>query len=305
MAKRIKILIGPSTFAELDPAPADRLIKNGFDIIKNPFGKKLTQEELISLLPGVQGLIAGLETLNRRILEGSNLKVISRCGAGVSNIDFKAADELGIKIFSTPDAPTEAVAELVVGAMLSLVRHIPQMNSDLHNGKWVKKIGIQLEGKTITIIGFGRIGRRVEEILRPFKMNILAVDKDYNIKTDGIQVVNLHEALPLSDIITIHASGDEEILGQKEFALMKKGIFLLNCARGNTIDEKELMGGLESGRIAGAWLDCFITEPYNGQLSKYPQVIMTPHVGSYTFECRRKMEMEAVDNIIKGFRSLE
>lgn len=300
-----KILIGPSTFAAEDTAPMDKLIKNGFEVIRNPVGRKLTQKELINLLPGTQGLIAGLETLNRQILESSSLKVISRCGAGMSNIDLKAAEELGIKIFSTPDAPTESVAELVIGAMLSLIRYIPQMNSDLHNGKWTKKIGIQLEGKTITIIGFGRIGRRVAEILKPFRVKILSVDQNCNIETDGVQIVHLHEALPQSDIITIHASGDEEILGQMEFPLMKKGVFLLNCARGNTIDEKELLKGLESGWISGAWIDCFVTEPYNGQLNKYPQVIITPHVGSYTFECRRKMEMEAVDNIIKGFHSLE
>lgn len=305
MQKRIKILIGPSSFAAMDIAPMDKLVENGFEVIQNPFGRKLTQEELINLLPGAHGLIAGLETLNRQILENSDLKVISRCGAGISNIDLKAAEELGIKIYSTPDAPTEAVAELVIGAMLSLTRHIPQMNFDLHNGKWIKKIGIQLEGRTIAIIGFGRIGRRVAEILKPFKVRILAVDQSRNIEVDGTQIVNLHEALPQSDIITIHTSGDEEVLGQEEFALMKNGVFLLNCARGNTINEKELIRGLDNGRISGAWLDCFVTEPYNGQLNRYSQVIMTPHVGSYTLECRRKMEMETVDNIIKGFYRLE
>ncbi len=139
MNKHVKILIGPSTFAAVDKEPMDKLVKNGFEVIPNPFGRKLTREELLKLLPGIHGLIAGLETLDRQVMQNSELEVISRCGAGISNIDIAAAKELGIKIFYTPDAPTEAVAELVMGAMISLLRHIPQMDLDLHSGKWAKK----------------------------------------------------------------------------------------------------------------------------------------------------------------------
>ncbi len=301
MNKGIKILIGPSTFAAVDREPMDKLVRNGFEVIPNPFGRKLTREELLKLLPGVQGLIAGLETLDRQVLQNSELKVISRCGAGISNVDLNAAQELGIKVFSTPDAPTEAVAELVIGAMISLLRHIPQMNLDLHGGQWAKKIGLQLEGKTVAIIGFGRIGRRVAELLQPFRTKIIVIDPIVN-KEAGLEIRSLKEALPLADIITIHASGEDAILGPREFALMKKGALLLNCARGNLVDEKQLLAALESGTVQEAWLDCFVDEPYSGPLTKYPQVIITPHVGSYTVECRRQMEMEAVDNLIKAFK---
>ncbi len=164
-----------------------------------------------------------------------------------------------------------------------------------------KKIGLQLEGKTVAIIGFGRIGRRVADLLRPFKTKIIVVDPVVN-KTVGVEIRSLEEALPLAEIITVHASGDKAILGPREFALMKKGTYLLNCARGNVIDEKQLLATLESGAVSGAWLDCFGDEPYTGPLIKYPQVIITPHAGSYTTECRRQMEMEAVDNIIKAFK---
>lgn len=299
------ILIAPSTFAASDSAPIDKLLVNDFEIIKNPYGRKLTADELIKLLPGVYGMIAGLETLDRKVLKSSGLKVISRCGAGITNVDLEAAKELGIKVFSTPDAPTQAVAELTLGAMLSLIRNISGMNLDLHNKKWSKKIGLQLEGSTVAIIGFGRIGRRVAELLKAFKANLIAVDPYYKEAVDGVPVIPLDKALREADIITIHSSADKLILGEKDFSLMKDGVFLLNCSRGNAIDEEALARALDSGKVAGAWLDCFQEEPYTGPLIKYPQVILTPHAGSYTSSCRTRMEIEAVDNLIKGFREFK
>ena len=299
----MKILISTSTFAAADSSPLDKLAKNGFEVVVNPYGRKLTPEELTGLLPGVRGIIAGLETLDSKVMEGSDLKVISRCGAGISNVDLKAAKDLGIKVFSTPDAPTGAVAELTIGAMISLVRHITQLNAALHGGNWPKKIGLQLEGSTVAIIGFGRIGRKVAKLLKVFGPRIIAADPACRGKVDGIKIVSLKEALSRADIITMHTSGDKAIIGEAEFGMMKDGAFLLNCARGGLIDEKELLRALDSGKIAGAWLDCFKAEPYAGPLVKYPQVILTPHVGSYTSQCRRLMEMQAADNVINFFKA--
>ena len=298
-----KVLIGPSTFAALDSAPMDMLIEAGFEVANNPFGRKLTKEELIEFLPGIAGLIAGLESLDSEVLEKSNLKVISRCGSGMSNIDIDAARELGIKVFLTPYGPTSAVAELTLGALLSLLRMIPQMDRDLHEGRWNKKIGTQLEGKTIVIIGFGRIGRRVAELLAPFKTRILVVDPFLRDFTENLPVLTLEEALTQADIVTLHSSGESIIIGENEFNLMKSGAFLLNAARGDLIDEDALVKSLEEGKIQGAWIDTFSQEPYSGPLTKYEQVILTPHIGSYSIECRRSMEMESVQNLINGFKS--
>lgn len=298
-----KVLIGPSTFAALDSAPMDMLIEAGFEVVNNPFGRKLTKEELIELLPGIAGLIAGLEPLNREVLEKSNLKVISRCGSGMSNVDIDAARELGIKVFLTPYGPTSAVAELTLGALLSLLRMIPQMDRDLREGRWNKKIGTQLEGKAVVIIGFGRIGRRVAELLAPFKTRTLVVDPFLRDFTENLPVLTLEEALPQADIVTLHSSGESIIIGENEFNLMKSGAFLLNAARGDLIDEDALVKSLEEGKIQGAWIDTFSQEPYSGTLTKYEQVILTPHIGSYSIECRRSMEMESVQNLINGFKS--
>ncbi len=300
-----KALIGPSTFGAVDRRPLNLLIEVGLDIVENPFKRKLTRDEVSELLAtGVTALIAGLEPLDREILERSKLRVISRCGSGLSNIDLVAARELGIKVCSTPDGPTNAVAELTLAAMLNLVRGIPEMNEAMHAGLWRKTIGAQLEGKTVVIVGFGRIGRQVAELLVPFGANLVAVDPALPGQVGGISVYPLTEALPMADLVTVHASGEAEILGEKEFRLLKRGVLLLNCSRGGVISEAALRAFLDDGTVAGAWLDCFTEEPYHGPLIAYPQVLMTPHAGSYTRECRLSMETEAAQNLIDALREL-
>lgn len=299
--KGSKVLLGPSTFAAQDSSPMERLAAAGCEIIKNPFGRKLSKQELIELLPGVKGLIAGLETLDEDVMRKSELKVISRCGSGLSNVDMESAERLGIKVFSTPYGPTSAVAELTLGAMINLLRMISLMDRDMHEGRWTKKIGMQLEGKTVVVIGLGRIGKKVVSLLKPFNVRLLAVDPDVRENMDGVKILPLDKALAEADIITIHSGGEQQIMGDDEFRLIKNGAFLLNAARGGLINESSLIQAIESGKIAGAWLDAFSSEPYTGPLIKYPQVLLTPHVGSYTLECRRSMEMEAVENLIEAF----
>ncbi|MBI4369368.1 MAG: phosphoglycerate dehydrogenase [Elusimicrobia bacterium] len=293
-----KVLIAPSSFGQADREPVAILERAGFKVIPNPYGRKLTKDELGALLPGVIGIISGLEPLTRDILERSELKVISRCGVGLSNVDLDAAQDLGIRVCYTPDAPTKAVAELTMGAMFALLRRLMLMNQALHEGRWVKEMGWQLEGKTVLIIGFGRIGREVARLLAPFGVKLLAADPFCSGIVDGVAVMNLDEALPHADIISFHASGDGELLGVKELALIKPGVIILNAARGGLINESALCEALDQGRVSGAWLDTFLQEPYQGPLLRYPQALLTPHAGSYTFECRRRMEKEASDNLV-------
>ncbi len=299
----LKVLLGPSSFGEFDSAPLKRLKESGCEVILNPHRRKLSKNELFELLSSdVVGLIAGLETLDQEVLEKTNLKVISRCGSGMSNVDLEAAKRLNIEVCSTPYAPVVAVAELVVGASLSLLREIPRMNQDLHDGRWVKRLGTQLEAKTVLIIGFGRIGQKVASLLKPFGVNLIAVDPLKKENIDGVSFLPLSKALSKADIITIHCSGQEQILGAKEFSLMKDGVFLLNASRGEVVEEAALIAALDNKKVAGAWIDTFWNEPYDGALRNYPQVILTPHIGSYTRECRRAMEMEAADNLIAALQ---
>ena len=295
-----KILLGPSSFAETDKAPFTRLQDAGYEVIDNPYKRKLTKSELFDLLtPDVIGIIAGLEPLDREVLSRSNLKVVSRVGSGMSNVDLQAAEELDIAIRSTPNGPTEAVAELTVGALLSLLRMIPQMDRALHAGKWDKRIGTQLEGKCIAIVGYGRIGRRVAELLAPFHVRLLVVDPYLTQPhAAGAELMPLDQALALADIISLHSSGEACLLGEQEFRLMKPGAFLLNVARGGLVSEEALIAALDEGRVAGAWLDTFGAEPYAGALCGRADVVLSPHVGSYTLECRQGMEHEAVTNLL-------
>jgi D-3-phosphoglycerate dehydrogenase len=300
-----RILISTSSFSKNDPRPLKRLEQEGLNVQLNPYQRTLTKKEVLQLIPGVTGLIAGLEPLDGEVLNQSNLKVISRCGAGMSNVDLEEAKRLGIKVYNTPDAPTEAVAELTVAAMLNLLRSFPQMNETMRRGEWNKISGFQLHGKTVLMIGFGRIGRRVAQLLQPFGIFLLIVDPllKQNQIPDGAKLMPLMNALPLADMITIHSSGDECILTQKEFMLIKTGAYLLNAARGNVIEKSSLLRALNEKKLSGVWMDAFWDEPYKGELANFSNVLLTPHIGSFTAECRSQMEMEAVENLIAGLKA--
>jgi len=296
-----KILIGTSSFGKLDSSPIDLIRNAGFEIIMNPFGHKLTKSELMELLPDIDGIVAGLETLDREVLEKFDLKVISRCGSGISNVDINAVKDLGIKFYYTPDGPTQAVAELTIGMMLSLLRNAFEMASDLKKRKWTKHVGFQLKGKTVLLIGFGKIGQRVMDMLKPFALKFLVVDPAIKDIQKDYRILDIKDALPLADIISLHASGDKCILGENEFSLMKQGVLILNAARGGLIDETVLKKFLDNNKVSGAWLDSFSEEPYSGELCDDIRVVLTPHIGSYTKEGRLSMELKAAENLLNGF----
>jgi D-3-phosphoglycerate dehydrogenase len=300
MSNCSKVLLGTSSFGKKNPAPIELMERNGLTVVPNPYGKKLTRKQLLELLPGVDCLIAGLETVDRAVLDASDMKVISRCGSGSSNVDVKACEERGIIFKSTPYGPTQAVAELTLAMMINLLREVRTMNQSLNKGIWDKHVGFQLKGKTVCIIGFGKIGRRTASLLGPFEVNLFVVDPFLSGEVEGAAVMSMEEALPLADIVVLHASGKDCLLGKNELSLLKDGAFILNPARGENVDESSLLSALDSGKVAGAWLDCFCEEPYAGPLCGHPRVLLTPHIGSYTMEGRLSMEMEAAQNAIDG-----
>jgi D-3-phosphoglycerate dehydrogenase len=302
----MKILIGTSSFGVADDAPLRTLEAAGIDVVMNPYGRKIDDVELPALLSNdTVGIIAGLETLDRLTLSTSGIRVVSRVGAGMSNVDLEAARELGVLVYSTPDAPTRAVAELTLGAMLSLLRQLPPMDRDMHAGKWVKRLGRQLDQRTVAIIGFGRVGRRLASLLAPFGTRVVVVAPSLEeAHTDGLPALTLDDALAQADIVTVHASGDERILDERAFSLLQERTLVLNAARGACISEPALIAALDSGRVAGAWIDTFEQEPYSGPLAAYDNVLLTPHVGSNTIECRVEMEQDAVDHLLTGLAKL-
>ena len=298
------VAIGPSSFAEKDSAPLDMLKAAGIVVKPNPFGRRLTEAEIIEHLQGVDGLIAGLEPLNRTVLQSSHprLKALARVGIGVANVDFDAAKEFEVTVSSTPDGPVDAVAEMTLAALLSLARKIIPTNATLHRGEWAKSIGLGLRDSKVLLIGYGRIGRRVGELLQAFGADVLVCDPALDTASTalpGITRVTLDQGLGEADVISLHASGEACILDQTAFARMKPGVLLLNGARGALVDEAALLDALESGMVAGTWFDAFWEEPYCGKLCQMDRAILTPHVGTYTKQCRLQMESEAVRNLLR------
>ena len=297
------IFISTSSFGKEDAHPLE-FCRQGHQVSLNPHGRTLKSEELVVLAHQADALIAGTETLDRVTLEKLNrLKVISRCGVGLDNVDLEAAKERNIQVFSTPLGPTVAVAELTVGLILNLLRLVIPMDRDVREGLWKKRMGNLLKGKNVGILGFGRIGQKVAELLSPFAVQIAYYDPapagDFSYISKPLQ-----DLLGWADVITLHCPpSSAPILGAPEFNLMKKGSWLVNAARGGLVHEGALYQALKTQHLAGAALDVFLEEPYAGELRNLENVILTPHIGSYAKESRIEMEWEAVRNALKGIQA--
>jgi len=297
-----RVAIGPSSFAATEKKPLEILEKAGIEVIANPFGRRLTEAEIINHLKGVDALIAGLEPLNRRVLTSfPQLRAIARVGIGLDNVDLEAAEEMDIKVSNTPDEPAQAVAEMTLAALLALCRGLVPANTAMHAGRWQKAVGTGLIGTRVLLIGYGRIGRCVGELLRNFGAEVLVTDPFLSDRRNGAgeRLVALNEGLSEASVVSLHASGNEVILGENEFRKMRDGVIILNGARGELVDEDALIKALETGKVSSAWFDVFRQEPYAGRLCDFEQVLLTPHISTYTRQCRLNMEMAAVKNLLR------
>jgi len=283
---------------------AYRILAERFHIVfTNASGKRLEGADLIRSLAGADGVIAGTERYSGDVLDASpRLKVISRVGTGTDTIDLVRAKERGIVIKNTPDAPVAAVAEHTLALMLSAIKHIPTYDRQIRNGDYSVQPGSMLAGKTVGIIGAGRIGRKVGVLLECLGCRVIWHDPWCRDELPGTWTnkARLQDLLAESDIVTIHAAPQEHqkpILDQNSFSLCRKGVIIINTARASFIDEKALADALATGRISAACLDVLSKEPYDGPLLRFGNVIITPHVASNTLESRRRMEIEAVKNL--------
>ncbi len=307
-----KILISTSSFGKYDKTPLEILSKQKFKIALNPYGRELKEGEIKELLKGVEGVIAGTEPITRDVIYSArDLKVISRCGIGIDNVDIEAIKEKEIKLYRTPEGPALAVAELTLGLILDSLRYISYLNGKICSGGWEKKMGRLFTGKTVGIVGMGTIGKRLTTLLKPFNCKILArdhlPDKEFT-KENNINYVYLDELLRESDIVTLHLPLDNDTKGlfnRDLFSQMKDGAIFINTSRGKIVDEDALFDILREGKIAHACLDVYRNEPYTGKLKELDNVTLTCHVGSYAKEARVEMEKQAVENLIKGFGDFE
>jgi len=307
MKKNKKILIAPTTFSQFSLRPIEHIEKAGFQIIKNKKERKLSFQELKEMLDQVVGVIAGTEEYSKEILSQNNsLKVISRLGVGLDNIDIELAKEKKIKIFSTQSKPDSSVAELVMGLILDLARNISYCDSKLKSGYWEKRMGYLVQGKTLGLIGLGSVGKALVRISSGFNFNIIAFDKEIDqdyVDTYNVNYSTLETLLKKSDIVSIHLSLNDftkSLINSEKIALMKTNSILINTSRGEIVDEGALYNALVNKNIAGAGIDVFENEPYNGPLCKLDNALLTPHIGAYAKEARIKMEFEASKNLIRG-----
>lgn len=294
------VLWTTSSFAAAEP-----LERAGLAVKPNPKRRKLTEDEALALFAELRpaGLVAGLEPLNRRVLEASrsHLKVVSRCGTGLDNVDLEAARELGIRVYNTPDAPAPAVAELALALMLAALRGVAESDRAVRAGRWERRTGGLLGARTVGVVGYGRVGRRVAALCRAFGSTVLAYDPA-PFSDDAVRRTGLPELLAASDVVTLHAAGSARLLDAAALATMKKGAVLVNTARGGLVDEEALAAALRSGALSAAGLDVFETEPYAGPLKDLPNAVLTAHMGSAAAECRGRMELEAAENLVRGLK---
>lgn len=304
-----KVYIAVYPFGKFDSTPLNKL-KHIFKVEINNKNKILSENELLKILKNdFVGVIAGLEKYSEKLLKNlPKLKVISRLGAGLDNIDIESAKKLNIKILNTPDTPTLAVAEFTVSLILGLLKKIFLLDKILKLKKWQQIPGNILSGKTIGIIGLGRIGKKLTELLKGFNLKILAYEPnpDYNfIKKHKIKLTDLEYLLSKSDIITLHLPFTPEVyhlISEREFEKMKDTAIIVNTSRGGIIDEDVLYKALKSRRIAAAAIDVFEEEPYYGKLRNLKNIIITPHCASFSIETRIEMEKKSVDNLINALK---
>ncbi|MCM8803715.1 MAG: phosphoglycerate dehydrogenase [Candidatus Omnitrophica bacterium] len=286
------------------------LIKEGFQV--DEVGK-ISTEELVNIISPYDVLIvrSGTKVTKEVIEKGENLKIIGRAGVGLDNIDINVATLYGIIVMNAPEGNTISAAEHAIGLIFSLARNIPIANQTLKNGKWEKKkfIGTELYGKTLGIIGLGRIGKHVAKLAKGIGMKVIGYDPYVNeeeIRELGVNIANFEGVLKMADILTFHLPLKEDtyhLISDREFELMKEGVMIVNCARGGIIDEEALLRYLKKGKIKGVALDVFEKEPIESSpLFEFENVIVTPHLGASTKEAQINVACQLATQIVEAIK---
>ena len=294
-----KIFVSTFPYGVSDVSPRQILENTGWEIKYNPHNRKLKPEELAEFAKDADGVIAGTENMNQLLA-----------------VPLSLCREKGIKVSYTPDAVTPAVAELTVGLMIALTRFANRADREIRNDQWTRPVGKRIEHSNIGIIGFGRVGKKLVQLLSSFKPKEILVndikDKSEEIKqianqwNISIQQVTKEEIYQSSDIISLHLplyKKTKYMIDKKSLELFNKNSFLINTARGALIHENDLFDALNVKQIKAAALDVFETEPYSGNLRALENIILTQHIGSCSFDCRYEMEIQAAEELIRFFKN--
>jgi D-3-phosphoglycerate dehydrogenase len=281
----------------------------GFEVVD----KKLSPEELFKEIANYDAIIVRSATkVTKDVIDaGKNLKAIARGGVGLDNIDVQHAKSKGIPVLNTPGASSISVAELAIAHMFALSRFLNLSNTEMREGKWPKKEyskGVELTGKTLGIIGIGNIGKEVAKRALGLGMKVIASDPFVKQTDLNVKLVNQEEVLKNADYLSLHIPFDKKVgptITKKEFDLMKKGVILINCARGGVVSEKDLLDALKSGKVANAAMDVFENEPPTSEeyeLIKHPRVSVTPHIGASTVEAQERVGEEIATKVVNALK---
>ncbi len=300
----MKVLISDG----IEKIGSDMLKAAGLEVVET----KLTPEQLLVEIKNYDAIIVRSATkVTKEVIDAANLKCIARGGVGLDNIDVAYAKEKGIPVLNTPGASSISVAELAIAHMFALSRFLYLSNTEMRQGKWPKKEyakGIELTGKTVGIVGFGNIGKEVAKRCLGLCMDVVAYDPFVKETDMNVKLVTMDELLAQSDFITLHIPFIKEqgpTITAKEFAKMKDGVILIDCARGKVVVEKDLLEALNSGKVANAALDVFEVEPpteAQAALINHPKVSVTPHIGASTMEAQDRVGEEIAGKVIAALK---
>ncbi len=293
----------------MDKSGVEKLTSAGFEVVQQFFEPEDLKEQIKNFdVIVVRSATKVRQPIIDAALETKRLKLVIRGGVGVDNIDVDYARLNGITVTNTPNASSAAVAELVLGHMFCLARYIHISNVTMREGKWNKKNyeGIELSGKTLGLVGFGRIAREVAKRASALGMKVIYSDICGEMPgCDEFKFHNMDDLISTADFISLHIPASKDkvpVIGERQFNHMKNGAYIINCARGGIVDEQALLDALESGKVAAAALDVFEEEPTkNEKLYKHERVSLTPHIGASTVEAQERIGEEIVSIIIKHF----
>lgn len=308
-----KVLIG-SRERSRSPEAIGILKAQGYEIIVNSYDCALNERDLLEMVKGVSGVIAGSEKITAAVIAAGapTLKVIAKQGVGYNSIDTTAARQYGVAVTITPGANSKSVADLAVGLMLSIARQIPQMDVSIRRGEWYRHTGMELSGKTLGIVGMGHIGGEVAKRASAFGMELLAYDvypRQEFIDQFNVRYVALDDLFRQADFVSLHAPAMPETVGMVNLGrlrLMKRTACIVNTARGELIVEEDLYTALTQGMIAGAALDVYVQEPPAASpLRELKNVVLTAHAGAYTQEAIIGAGVMAAEEVVRVLSGLE
>jgi len=302
-----KALISTIPFAAKDDTPIRLLEGAGIEYVINPIGRRLREDELANLITDFDVLIAGTEPITDKVMaRAGRLKLIARIGIGLDSVDLHAARQRGILVSYTPDAPANAVSDLTIGLMISLLRQVHVSNAQMHVGHWQRVFGRRLGEVTIGLIGIGRIGTGVLARLQGFgctRTLVNDIHPNRSLETAfRFEWAAKERIYREADVLSLHVpltGQTHNMISRKELEMMKPDAMLINTARGGIVNEADLHAVMQAGHLGGAAIDVFEHEPYGGPLTEIERCLLTAHMGSMSIDCRTRMEIEATSEAVR------